>query len=60
MKYAIQWYDPYDRTRAGKAKKDGKPVGYFDTKEEAEQHAENTLSWQLGDATYKIVRYREL
>ncbi len=58
--FQIQWYDPWDRTRAGNARKDGKPVGIFETRQAAETYAEQEIekhgAWDC--ATYKIVPKR--
>jgi hypothetical protein len=42
--FAIQWYDPYDRDKKGRAKKDGPPRGQFPSRKEAEEAAERSIN----------------
>jgi len=51
MKYAIQWYDPY-MPEAQLPFKDGEPRGSFNSREEAEQMAEEI---GYGEIPYEVV-----
>jgi len=55
--FAIQYYDCFDVTPAGYARKDGQPKGKFATKEEASNHADMQIEKYGADdaVTYKIV-----
>jgi hypothetical protein len=55
--WAIQWYDCWDLTPAGHARKDGKPRGNFATKQDAEDAAEAAMGGADG-VSYKAVEVK--